>query len=156
MHKFTSQPQHGYGIACWNGKCTLADGSSIVQYSIPTVPGSPISNATDRRTHLRVDVKWPITLRRDDGCVVTTFTRNVSSRGFYCYSLEAFSEGDMLTCIIEAPAWKPGETGQKLLLNCTARVVWTERIESEQCFGIACEIQDYSVVTAACERARSL
>lgn len=101
-----------------------------------------------------MDVRWPITLCRDDGHVVTTWTRNVSSRGFYCYSPEVFSEGDVLTCIIEAPAWKPGEAGQKLLLNCTARVIWIERIESEQCFGIACEIQDYSVINAAYESVR--
>ncbi len=110
----------------------------------------------ERRKQGRIDVRWPLRLVRKQGDVpVATYTKNVSNQGLFCYSPESFSPGEMLTCTIDIPAWKPGGPNEILTLECTLQVIWVEHSESRQQYGLGCRIQDYAVVSHMPERVRS-
>jgi hypothetical protein len=76
----------------------------------------------------------------------------MSCSGFYCYSPESFSPGETLICSIDIPAWTPGSADEHLTLECTVEVIWVERVETLQQFGIGCQIHDYVVIKKVRER----
>ena len=115
-----------------------------------------MNGLTERRKQGRVDVRWPLRLVRGQGDLpVMTYTKNVSSHGFFCYSPEPFSPHDMLICSIDIPAWKPGGPEEHLILECTVEVIWVEHLEDAQQFGLGCRIHDYAVVSHMRERMRA-
>ena len=114
-----------------------------------------MNGLTERRKQGRVDVRWPLRLIRRHGDIpVMTYTKNVSSHGFFCYSSEPFSPGEMLICTIDIPAWRPGGPDASLMLECSVQVIWVEQSEGAWPFGIGCQIHDYAVVTQMRERMR--
>jgi len=98
-------------------------------------------------------VRWPVRLARQPGELpIATCTNNISSSGFYCYSPESFSPGEMLSCSIDIPAWTPGAADEHLTLECRVQVIWVERVEAIRQFGIGCHIHDYVVTKQVRER----
>lgn len=71
-------------------------------------------------------------------------TKNISSGGFYCFSNEALTAGEWLQCTIIFPDTAEGSDG--FALKCTVEVLRVEPVEAGQSFGLACRIEDYSVV----------
>lgn len=74
-------------------------------------------------------------------------TLNVSSGGFYCRSPEPFSPGDNLTALLDLPS-VIADRDAGVVLRCDVRVLRLETVTGETGWGIACQIEDYSIVRA--------
>ena len=71
-------------------------------------------------------------------------TKDISSGGFYCFSHEPLTAGEWLQCTIVFPDRAPRSGG--FALKCSIEVLRVELVDAGRTFGIACRINDYSVV----------
>jgi hypothetical protein len=78
--------------------------------------------------------------------MVETMTKNLSSRGFYCYAKAPLGVGEIMSCTIRIPAHDPGGKEMDRLLDCTVRIIRVEPTTEDGVFGIACRLEDYHVV----------
>jgi len=76
--------------------------------------------------------------------VIVCRTKNISSGGFYCLSNKSLNTGDWLNCSILFSDTAEGRNG--FTLECTVEVLRVEPIKPGECFGLACRIEDYSIV----------
>ena len=78
--------------------------------------------------------------------MVASRTRNVSSQGFYCLVKERFESGERVECTVVIPIPKSAKQDEVLWLKCQARVLRVEPAAADTAYGIACQIEEYSIV----------
>lgn len=100
----------------------------------------------ERREHPRVALHWPAVIRRTgEDQRIRVQTQNLSCGGAYCLSREAFRPGERVELVLLFPEGMHPQ-GRLVKLHCSAAVVRVEPVSLEQGYGIACRIEDYSVV----------
>jgi hypothetical protein len=112
----------------------------------PPVNGMSTRKA-ERRSRQRAALQWVVHVSRAGGKqLVASKTRNVSSQGFYCLVQEPFESGERLECTVVIPIPKSTKQDDVLWLRCQARVLRVEPVPANTAYGIACQIEEYSVV----------
>jgi hypothetical protein len=102
----------------------------------------------DRRLRARTDIHWPVLLLPDHGLnPIDTVTQNLSSGGFYCFSMVPLLPGEVLYCSLKVPAHDPNAEERTLALECRVRVMRSEATP-DGLFGIACRIEDYHLAVS--------
>ena len=94
-------------------------------------------------------VHWPVLFFRNhaaDGIESTTL--NLSSTGFFCFSQTPFVAGESLFCTLRIPAHDPEGKERLWILECRARVKRAEPVAPEGLFGVACEFEDYRLLSS--------
>jgi hypothetical protein len=81
--------------------------------------------------------------------VIASRTKNVSSEGFYCLVQEPFESGERVECTVVIPVPKSTKSDDVLWLKCQARVLRVEAVMAETAYGVAFQIEEYSVVPLA-------
>jgi hypothetical protein len=111
--------------------------------SLPDVwlePGMP----AERRSHLRLEVRWPAILRQGQGAPVTAQVLNISASGLYCCSVHPVFPGEPATVAIRLPDELDAER-RSLCLLCSVVAARTEVVGNGPTYGIAFRISDYSL-----------
>jgi hypothetical protein len=97
----------------------------------------------ERRRRPRVAVFWPLYLSRERShCPLQSRTTNLSSEGFYCLVSIPFTVGEKILCDILIPS----HVASALSLHCRATILRVETAGVESSYGIACRIEEYSVI----------
>lgn len=91
---------------------------------------------------MRLALHWSVRLRSADGAEIHAETLNISSEGFYCIARRPLTPGETADCSIGIPA--PSSPGRQHYVTCQCTVLRIERL-SDESFGIACHIDDYSL-----------
>lgn len=119
--------------------------------SLDLRPPINIESVLDRRRQPRIDLALPVVLfRSKDGIRVETHTKDLSSDSFYCVLDRPFSPGEQLDCEIEIPGDDRGSIQEPgLCLECQVRVVRVVTAGTQKGFGIAFQLEDYSVRLSA-------
>src|SRR5215467_3756724 len=117
-------------------------------------PEPPVNGITarraERRTRQRAALQWVVHVSRAGGKhLVASRTRDVSSQGFYCLVQEPFESGERVECTVVIPIPKSVKSDDVLWLKCQARVLRVEALASETAYGVAFQIEEYSVVHLA-------
>jgi hypothetical protein len=98
----------------------------------------------DRRHHVRTPPHCKVYFRQQARLApIRAETRDVSSGGFYCLVNEPVTSSEILTCDLILPESRSRKKAMKITLHCTVEVLRVE--EQTPNFGVACQIQDYSV-----------
>jgi hypothetical protein len=106
---------------------------------------------SDRRKHDRIALRLLVQFVGADGSAVTScFTRNISSGGFYFVSPEPLVPGDEKEVFLDLPACSQSRSGTNAGISCQVRVVRVDSMGAGLGFGVACQIDRYTV--AASER----
>jgi hypothetical protein len=100
----------------------------------------------ERRKRQRVSVCWTVSLLRENAQrPIQSRTANLSSDGFYCLVSIPLTVGEKIWCDIVIPS--PVTTG--ISLHCRATVLRVESTVGESVYGVACRMEDYTVVRRA-------
>ncbi len=92
---------------------------------------------------MRLELHWSVRLRKPgSGMEAQAETSNISSEGFYCTLKQSLTPGQTVDCAIGIPA--PASPNRQHYVNCQCTVLRVERL-SDESFGIACRIDDYSL-----------
>jgi hypothetical protein len=92
---------------------------------------------------MRLALHWSVRLgNAASGAEIHAETLNISSGGFYCIARRPLTPGETVDCAIEIPA--PSSPGRQHSVNCRCTVLRIERL-SDESFGLACHIDDYSL-----------
>jgi hypothetical protein len=106
------------------------------------------TDTLERRRRPRLQLRLQVYLsREDDPEPLRATTVDISSDGFYCLSPVALDLGKIFRCLLVVPAHDPTAHDRKMTLNCHVRVVRISHSETDQLFGIACQIEDYHFVS---------
>jgi hypothetical protein len=109
--------------------------------------------AQERRQRPRSNVHWTVYIfGGDETRPLESRTKNLSSNGFYCFLPEPLSTGQRLCCQIMVPSDSINRNQETISLKCTIRVLRVEPVETGV-FGMACLIEDYTVLRAKGMRA---
>jgi hypothetical protein len=101
----------------------------------------------ERRKWTRSKVHWPVVLFSNQVAeAIETITQNLSSGGFYCLSKTSFTVGENVICTLRVPTHDPHRKERERLLECRVRVVRVEALD--ECFGLACQMEDYRISPA--------
>ena len=102
---------------------------------------------TERRTSHRVSLHWTVYLSCGGlSHPFCTKTRDISRDGFYCLVDRPLKPGERIECDIVIPTHTSQDPGGVAYLRCRAQAVRVEKFEAAAEFGIACRIEDYSLV----------
>jgi hypothetical protein len=112
-----------------------------------------MESSQERRRRPRLSLALPVVLNRPGTeTVVEATTENVSSEGFYCFTACEFSPDEILNCEISLPGDQVSSVPEDgLRLTCQVRVVRVVHGGSEQGFGVACHLEDYTMSRSAIE-----
>src|SRR5207249_1316068 len=100
----------------------------------------------ERRRRPRAALNWQIHISRNGHShLITTTSKNISSEGFYCLAQELFKPGECVTCTIFIPTQQAGKSEDTVCLRCHVRVLRVEPAAMSGTFGVACQIEDYTV-----------
>jgi len=103
--------------------------------------------AGERRRRPRAALHWAILITsKGAGHPIASTIKNISSQGFYCLVQESFQAGEYLECAVLIPAQNSADSEDLLCLQCRARVLRVDPATADGACGIACQIEDYSVV----------
>jgi hypothetical protein len=110
-------------------------------------PARPPRAQAERRRRVRLALRWRVDLLvlSETGAIETT-TRDLSSKGFYCWSTVPFVPGERMSCILKVPAHHPEAGGQTLSLECQVRVARVDSANGDGLYGLGCEITDYRLL----------
>src|SRR5215831_9773823 len=109
--------------------------------------GSP--KLVERRRRVRLRTKWPVCFWVSNA-PVETFTTDLSSDGFHCFSPVPFQRDEVVTCTLTMPEISiQAGTAPRRVLECQVRVVRLEPRNKDGHFGIGCRIAKYRILTAA-------
>ncbi|MEO8597671.1 MAG: hypothetical protein ABI759_30405 [Candidatus Solibacter sp.] len=75
-----------------------------------------------------------------------TTTRDINKDGFYCLSDQPLVPGEQIECTIAVPTHQSGDPHGVIYLRCRALAVRVEKVGDGDEFGLACRIEDYSVI----------
>ena len=70
--------------------------------------------------------------------------RNLSSRGFYCFTEAPLVPGEVVNCDITIPSYGASDRGGSLIV-CQAEVIRVEAVGTDPGFGVACRILDFTL-----------
>jgi hypothetical protein len=120
--------------------------------SIPALkhaPTIPVDRAgvtlPERRRSTRLQLHWTVYLKFTSfGQPVRTRTENINKHGFYCLLRHPINLGERIECDIVVPTHATHD--ECFRLRCQVQAVRVERIGTGAAFGLACVIQDYSVI----------
>ena len=104
--------------------------------------------AHDRRRTSRVRLQCPVVLwDPDEGSLLQTNTENISCSGFYYSCPSSFDVGKRLEALLEVPGdcWPGNGDSRSLVLQCQVRVVRIVQKRRAAAFGVAVEIESFSV-----------
>jgi hypothetical protein len=95
----------------------------------------------------------PLVLSRSGGAEkIETRTKDVSSNSFYFVSDRPFSPDDRLECELIIPGDQVTSVPEDdLCVRCEARVVRVESQWPQMGFGVACQLEDYTISRSARE-----
>ena len=111
---------------------------------------------SERRRNPRVPLHWTVYLAsKGSGCLLRTTTRDINKDGFYCLSDQPLSIGEQIECDIVVPAHRSQDSDDVGYLRCRAQAVRVEKIGGASEFGLACRIEDYSLITVGSVETRS-
>lgn len=103
----------------------------------------------ERRKRVRTTVHWPILIFRNDATDgIESTTHNLSSTGFFCFSHTRFDSGESLFCTLRIPSHDPEGKERLWILECRVRVKRAEPSAREGLYGVACEFEDYRLLTS--------
>jgi len=74
---------------------------------------------------------------------ISSTTRDLSSKGFYCSSPVPFAPGERMACILKVPAYHPEKADTMLSLECRVRIVRIDEPGDGANYGLGCEIEDF-------------
>jgi hypothetical protein len=97
----------------------------------------------ERRASVRTALHWPVLLRHKHLEPLESVTENLSSQGFYCLAQTPLTSGETLQCWLTVPTHDPSGVRERVVLECTVRVIRSEAAPINGLFGIACRIEDY-------------
>jgi hypothetical protein len=124
----------------------LTDGSAYGP-DLMRIIDSGYGPESDRRGKTRLGLAWTIyLLRSTDACPLESRTVNVSSKGFYCFAPEAFVVGECVRCTMMIPSFTGQRHDDYVALQCQATVLRVDVMEGAR-YGVACQIDDYRIVT---------
>lgn len=104
----------------------------------------------ERRSNPRVPLHLTVYVAcTDSGLRLRTSTRDISKDGFYCLLDQPVRPGELIECDIVVPTHRPQQPDDVVYLRCRAQAVRVEKIGAGLKFGLACRIEDYSVVRGA-------
>ncbi len=119
--------------------------------SDPTAAGRSRDPMQERRRRRRFPLNCTVEFARD-GQTFTSGTLDISSQGFYCVVDQAVRPGDELRCLVNLMESHTGLALPGVTLNCDVVVLRSD--ERDDGLGIACWIQNYTVVRKASARHR--
>lgn len=142
--------------AFWQRKCPytgkLTMRSTTVRDSLTEAiqPGAAGWHAAiDRRRTPRATLRWALYLNGNStGHPLRAETRNISRDGFYCLLDQPLTPGERIECDIVVPTHDLLDPEDFVYLHCSVQVLRVEKTGTGSGFGIACRIEDYSVVPA--------
>jgi len=110
-----------------------------------------MKSESEKRRHVRANLHWTVYLFRDGSTHPSkSETRNLSSGGFYCDFDDSRDDllevGESLRCRIILPGSDTNSVAASLFLDCRVTVIRVEPVSLTRAYGIACAIQDYSIV----------
>lgn len=109
----------------------------------------------ERRRSPRVALHWTLYLMGNGiRHPLRTETRDISRDGFYCLLDQPLQPGERIRCDIVVPTHNALDPGDVVYLRCNAQALRVEKLGAGNAFGIACRIDDYSVVHAVAEPRR--
>ncbi len=108
------------------------------------------ATASERRERQRFSLSVPVTLETGEN-EISAYTRDLSSRGLYCYvaSAEGFSIGQTIDLLVKLPPEITLSTCSSI--RCRGRLVRMEN-DLSHLTGIAAEILQYSILSEAATR----
>jgi PilZ domain len=99
----------------------------------------------DRRRHERFALRLVVQLSAtEELAAARCYTQNISSGGFYFLSPEPLIRGEQREIFLALPAFD-STSGSNAGIACQARVVRIDPRPDSGGFGIACEIERYTV-----------
>jgi hypothetical protein len=101
---------------------------------------------TERRKQERLGLRMPVRFSGvDPSAAVSCFTENISSDGFYCICSEPLVPGERREVHLLLPAHSYGRAEAGVDIKCQARVVRIDSLGSGPGFGVACQIEKYTL-----------
>ena len=105
----------------------------------------------DRRKHERIALRLAVQLDGAEASVAAgCFTRNISSGGLYFLSPAPLIRGEQVDVFLVLPVCREIHSCTNAGIRCQIRVVRIDSLGNGLGFGIACQIESYTV--AASER----
>jgi hypothetical protein len=104
----------------------------------------------ERRRTPRATLQWTVYLAFN-GCghPFRATTRDINKDGFYCSLDQPVKAGERIECDIIVPTHGSQDPDDVVCLRCCAQAVRVEKIEGSLEFGLACRIEDYSVIRSS-------
>jgi hypothetical protein len=99
----------------------------------------------ERRRRARLPLHWEIQLIRADGSIFAGIIENLSSNGFYCFTIHYIRPGEELDCHVSMPSNKKTDVDLPVVWLCRARAIRTEA-DGQGRYGIAFAIEKYQIV----------
>lgn len=104
-------------------------------------------SGVERRRSPRATLRWTLYLKgASTAHPLRTVTRNISRDGFYCALDRPLRPGERIDCDIVVPTHNLQDPENVAYLRCSAQVLRVEKIGTGAEFGIACRIEDYTVM----------
>src|SRR5262245_60001851 len=109
-----------------------------------TPPLDSIKSRPERRRWIRTRLHWQVQFfGLGETATVETTTQNLSSRGFYCISPVPAIPGQLYICTMKVPAHQPDSADRLLSLECQVRILRVDMADTDNSYGLACEIEEY-------------
>ena len=100
----------------------------------------------ERRSRIRTRLRWRVLLWSHETEAIETVTENLSSSGFYCFCRKPLTPGESIISVLLLPSHNPGGEDRPLSLECKVTIMRAAPT-LDGLFGIACRIEDYSLIT---------
>ena len=112
-------------------------------------------SGTERRRNPRAPLHWTLYLAcNGSGQPLRTTTRDINKDGFYCSLDQPVRPGERIRCDIVLPTHGPRNPDDVVYLRCRVQAVRVEKVGAGMEFGLACRIEDFSVIRVASPRLR--
>ena len=104
------------------------------------------AHGSERRTRVRFAVSWVLyVVRHGSDHPIESRTKNFSCNGFYCVLRQPLMPSETVHCTIIIPTFDANHAQDVVSLECRATVLRVESLNDDN-YGVACRIDDYSVV----------
>ena len=103
----------------------------------------------ERRKRVRTMLHWPIVIIGINAVEgIESTTHNLSSTGFFCFSNRRLELGEAIFCTFRVPSHDPEGKERLWILECRAHVRRVEPASRDGLFGLACEFEDYRLLSS--------
>jgi hypothetical protein len=94
-----------------------------------------------------VSLHWRLYLTcNGESTPLRTQSKDISRDGFYCFLNQPLQVGARVKCDIAVPTHSPHDPDDVVFLRCNALALRVEKLGTAAEFGIACRIEDYSLI----------